>query len=325
MKLSVEDIRGVVGIVPTPATRDAGSWKAEHSVNLAETERMIRLMVAADIDILMSAGTFGECAALTEGELEDFTAVIVDTIAGSRPFFAGITTLNTRDTIRRGRRLMDIGADGLFVGRPMWLALDEAGIVRYYRDIAEALPDVPLVVYDNPHAFKGKMSADVYAELAKIPEVIAAKHVGGPALEDDMRAVGDRIRVLPLAPEWYPIAKKLPELAKACWSGGVACAPSPIMALSRAIKTGEWDVAKSISEKLVWAEAPMFPGGDLGRFMDYSIQIGHLRFKAAGLIDPGPSRPPYLDAPEEYVAGALECGQRWAQLEAEFGKVPVLG
>ena len=52
----------------------------------------------------------------------------------------------------------------------------------------------------------------------------------------------------------------------------------------------------------------MFPGGDLANFMDYSIQIGHLRFAAAGLIDPGPPRAPYIDVPEEYVPGARNAG-----------------
>jgi dihydrodipicolinate synthase/N-acetylneuraminate lyase len=50
-----------------------------------------------------------------------------------------VTTLNTRDTIARARALVELGADGLFLGRPMWMSLDPAGILRYYRDIAEAL------------------------------------------------------------------------------------------------------------------------------------------------------------------------------------------
>ena len=71
-------------------------------------------------------------------------------------------------------------------------------------------------------------------------------------------------------------------------------------------------------EKLVWATSPMFPDGSLAKFMDYSIQLGHARFAAAGLIDPGPRRPPHLEAPANYVAGATECGRRWAVLQAEF-------
>lgn len=318
MKIDVEDIQGIVGIVPTPATADAEKWQTNSSVDLEETGRMTRLVVEAGIDVLMCAGTFGECATLTEPELADFTRAIAEANAKARPFFAGITTLNTRDTVRRGRDLIDAGADGLFIGRPMWLAMSDKDILRFYRDIAEALPGVPVVVYDNPVAFKGKISGDVYDELAKIPEMVAAKHVGGPALAEDMARVGNDLRILPLATAWLSAAKVHPDLGKACWSGSVACAPAPHVALARAILSGDLEAAEAISSKLVWAEQPMFSGGDLASFMDFSIPIAHLRHKAAGLIEPGPTRPPYIDIPASYSQGALETGRRWAQLQSEF-------
>jgi 4-(2-carboxyphenyl)-2-oxobut-3-enoate aldolase len=318
MKVTFDDFVGVAGIVPTPATPDAGQWRAVQTIAYDETRKMVDLVVNAGVDIVMTTGTFGECATLTWPELRGFVECVAQTVAGRRPVFAGVTTLNTRDTIERGRELLRMGADGLFVGRPMWLAMDDAAIVRYYQDIAQALPRVPLVVYDNPIAFKGKISREAYLALAMIPEIVAAKHVGGPALESDMLAVGKSMRILPLAPVWGALAERQPELARACWSGGVACAPAPIVAVAHAIAARDWPLVRAITEKLQWAEAPMFPGGDLTRFMDYSIQIGHIRFKAAGLIDPGPPRPPYLEVPAEYVPGAQECGQRWAQLQAEF-------
>jgi 4-(2-carboxyphenyl)-2-oxobut-3-enoate aldolase len=329
MKITVKDIEGVVGIVPTPATANAGRWDADNTINIPETEKMVRIVIDAGIDVVMTTGTFGECATLTWDELRDFVACVVQTVRRSRPVFAGVTTLNTRDTIRRARGLLDVGADGLFLGRPMWLAMDDRAIVRYYRDLAAALPGVPMVVYDNPFAFKGKISQEVYRQLADIPEIVAAKHVGGPALEADVLAVGKRMRILPLVTEWYGVALAQPDLVMACWSGGVACAPAPIAALSRAILGRDWSLAQTISDKLKWAEAPMFPGGDLARFMDYSIQLGHLRFASAGLIDPGPSRPPYIDVPDGYAAGAIECGRRWAGLQKEFqrgyGTLPAQG
>ena len=320
MRVTFDDFVGVAGIVPTPATPDAGQWRAVQTIAYEETRKMVDLVVEAGVNILMTTGTFGECATLTWPELRGFVECVAQTAAGRVPVFAGVTTLNTRDTIERGRELLHVGADGLFVGRPMWLAMDDAAIVRYYQDIAHALPRVPLVVYDNPIAFKGKISREAYLALAEIPEIVAAKHVGGPALESDMLAVGRRMRILPLAPDWGALAERQPELARACWSGGVACAPAPIVAVARAIAARDWPQVRAITEKLQWAEAPMFPGGDLTRFMDFSIQIGHIRFRAAGLIDPGPPRPPYLEVPAEYVPGAQECGQRWAQLQAEYGR-----
>lgn len=322
MRLSTEDILGVVGIVPTPANPGADRWDAANTVNLAETEKMIDAVVAAGIEIVMTTGTFGECATLTWGELQDFTDCVVRTTRKRAPVFAGVTTLNTRDTISRGRTLLELGADGLFVGRPMWLPLDDQAIVRFYRDLAEAMPGVPLVAYDNPLAFKGKISTEAYRQIAAIPEVVAAKHVGGPSLEGDLLAVGKGLRILPLEPDWCGLAEKHPDLAKACWSGSVACAPAPIAALSRAILAREWPRAHELTRRIAWAMETMFPGGDLARFMNYSIQLGHVRFAAAGLIDPGPTRSPYVGAPEEFVAGSVECGRRWAQLQREFTGAP---
>ena len=206
MKFTPSDITGLCGIVPTPSMPDADHWRCLQSVDLDETARMIDLVVGAGTDILMTTGTFGECASLTVTELEDFVACVVATNAGRRPVFAGIGTLNTRDTIARGKALMDRGSDGLFVGRPMWLAMDEPGIVQFYRDLADAMPGVPLIVYDYPIAFKGKISEAAYLALAAIPEVIAAKHVGGPALESDAVAVGAQCRILPLVSDWFRTA-----------------------------------------------------------------------------------------------------------------------
>ena len=318
MKITPADFIGVAGIVPTPATPDGGRWQTENSVNFAETERMIELVVDGGIEIIMTTGTFGECASLTEPELRDFVACVVGAVRGRRPVFAGLTTLNTRDTIRRGSELVALGADGLFLGRPMWLSLDDAGIVGYYSDIAEALPGVPLVIYDNPLAFKGKISREAYRALAKIPEIIAAKHVGGPSLIEDARIVGQACRVLPLSSNWYEAAVVEPDLVRACWSGGVACAPAPHLALSRAIAARDWPLAKEIGAKCLAAESPMFADGNLQAFMDYSIPVGHCRFAAAGLIDPGPARPPYQNLPDRYREGGLECGRRWAALQAEY-------
>lgn len=318
MKITPDAFNGLVGIVPTPATGDADDWRTTNSVDLDETERMIRLIVDAGVDILMTNGTFGECASLTEEEHLAFNARVVESVAKRVPVFAGIGTLNTRDTIRRGRQLVAAGADGLFVGRPMWLALSQDQIVKFHRDLAEALPGVPQVIYDNPIAFKGKIEPATFVALSQIPEVVAAKHVGGPSLESDAEAVGQRCRILPVGADWLRSARQLPDLMTAAWTGHIACAPAPLVALAQAIGKRDWDRAEAITKRCRWAEEPMMAGGDLAAFMNHSIAIGHLRFAAAGLIDPGPPRPPYVGLPETYRAGAIETGRRWAVLQQEF-------
>lgn len=317
MKITTQDIEGIFGIVPTPAVEGADHWSVVDSINYGETEKMIRAVLAGGCDMIATNGTFGEGATVTFDELKSFTRCVADAIGGTRPFFAGVTTLNTRDTVERCRAIIDAGADGLFVGRPMWLAMDQAAILRFYQDVAEAMPGVPLVVYDNALTFKGKISTETYAQLAAIPEVVAAKHTGGP-IADDMKAVGHDMRVLPLLANWHETARELPDLAKAAWAGSIACAPNAVMRQAKAIRDRDWRLADELGEQFRWAERIMMPGGDLATFMDYSIQIAHCRFKTAGIFDPGPPRPPYLFLPDDYREGGLECGRRWAEIEARF-------
>lgn len=321
MALTAQDITGVVGIIPTPSTPDADRWDVENSVDLDAAAKLADGMVRGGVDVLMTNGTFGECAALTWPETEAFVSAVVDAIGGRIPVFAGATTLNTRDTIRRARRLQEIGADGAFVGRPMWLPLDSKGIVRFYRDLCEAVPNLPVVIYDNPGAFKGKISAAAYEQLSKIPQVVASKHLGllgGAAFFDDLRAVNGRIRLLPLESDWYYLSRLFPNDVRACWSGNVACGPAPVVRLKELISEERWAECQQLTQELQDALEPLYPNGDFPEFLKYSIQLDNAQFRSAGFLQTGPTRPPYIDVPEDYLEGARAAGRRWAELEARY-------
>ena len=324
MPVTVQDIQGVVGLLPTPSTPDADHWSCENSVDLDETARMVSTIMEAGVSIFLTNGSFGEGATLTWPEHRDFTECIVRALAGRGLLFAGVTTLNTRDTIMRARGLVELGANGLFLGRPMWMSLDPAGIVRYYRDIADALPGVPLIVYDNQFAFKAKIDTETYRALSRIPEIVATKHIGGSTMGDDLLAVEGRMRVLPVDSQWSAFARAHPDEALACWTGNVADGAEPLVMLAGAVAQRNWARADHICERMAWAQAPMFPGGKLENFVDYNIPIAHARLEGSGKVKSGPPRPPYLHAPESHLEGGRETGRRWASLAAELsspGKV----
>jgi 4-(2-carboxyphenyl)-2-oxobut-3-enoate aldolase len=323
--LSAGDIRGIVAILPTPALPGADRWDAADTVDHAETERLTRSLVEAGVDIILTNGTFGEGATLTLEELLTFNDTVIQTVGGRVPVFSGATTLNTRDTISRGRALRDLGADGLFVGRPMWVALDDGQIVEYHRSVAEALPDMSQVAYDNPSAFKGKISASVYSRLAQIPQIVAAKHMGLGLLGDrfiaDLEAVAGKIRLLPVADDWATSSKMYPDEVQACWSGDVSCGPAPLLALRDAIFARDWESAEAIQSEISHALELLFPDGSFDEFSKYNIQIDRAEFEAAGYFKPGPTRPPYTSAPASYLAGGAEVGRRWAELHKKYAAI----
>ena len=318
VKLSPADLTGVLGMIPTPSTPDASDWSCESSVDFDETEKMVSTVLGGGVTILLTNGSLGEGATLTAQEALDFTDCVAQTLGGRGLLFAGATTLNTRDTIARARSLIDAGADGLFLGRPMWMSLDQPSIVRYYKDLSEALPGIPFIVYDNQFAFKAKIATETYGQLSRNPSIIGTKHIGGPSIVDDVRIVEGRMRVLPLDTQWAALAKMCPDEALACWSGNAADGCGPLVALAAAVAARDWARADHITGRMAWAQAPMFPNGQLEVFVEYNIPLAHARIEGSGLVKSGPPRPPYTTAPEAYLEGGRETGRRWAALRSEF-------
>ena len=316
-RYTARDLVGIFGIAPTPSTQNSKHWDSADTVEVDVTTSMIR-DVAPAVDFLLTLGTFGEGATVTEDEVVTFMRAVVSE-SNSTPVFAGATTLNTRDTIRRARVLLDIGVDGLFLGRPMWCEMDDDAITGFYSDIAEALPDVPVIVYDNPSAFKGKISSELYSRLATIPTIIGAKYTFlGAQYADDVAACGDQIRLLPMDADWLDAYRLVGELAAACWSPSAACGTEPLEWLRAAMEARDWDAADSISQEIKYTYSTLMPLGDFASFSRYNIPLDKARIAAAGVIDPGPARPPYQTAPQSYLDGATEAGRRWAELRRTY-------
>ena len=318
-RATVADVRGIFAIMPTPALDGAEDPGAADTVDHAETARAVRALIDDGVDAVLTTGTFGECATLTWDELRGFAETAVAAAAGRVPVFVGATTLNTRDTIARARVLRDLGVTGLLLGRPMWCYLDDADIAGYYSAVARAVPELAIIVYDNPEAFKGKISSAAYRELAALPQVIAAKYPTlGPSLADDLAAMDGRMRVLPVDRDWFAAWEKAPDEIVACWSGSASCGPRPHAELARRIAAGDADGARAITAEFTQAARGFLPQGEFALFAKYNIQLEKIRINEAGYIKAGPSRPPYLSCPAEYADGARASGRGFAALDARY-------
>lgn len=325
-KISVQDIKGVMAYPPTPARPNAGDPNARDTVDVDETERMIRALLDAGVDSIATNGTLGEMATLTLDEWKAFASVVAETVRAYNPdfpLFIGATTLNTRETIDRMRFLRDLKVPGVLLGRPMWVEMTPAAMIRFYRDVAEAVPELAICVYDNTAAFRGVIPTSVYAALADIPQIVAVKYAGGAAIgfrfHNDLRAVRGKIKLLPIECIWYFAYSLYGDEVPGCWSTTMTCGPEPVLYLRDTLLGGEIEEARWIAERILWAHEPFLVSRDFSEFARYNIQLERLRYEASGYVKPGPSRPPYVMEllPEAYVNDTLEHVRRWRQLVDE--------
>lgn len=322
------DMRGVMAYPPTPALPGADQVDAQDTVNLDETERMIRQLIRDGVDAIALNGTLGEMGTLTLEEWKAFAAAAVETARAEEadfPIFVGATTLNTRDTISRLRYLRDIGATGSLMGRPMWGEMVAPIMAQLYRDIAEAVPELAMVVYDNTAAFGGIIPRVVYKTLVQLPQVVAVKYAGGASVgfryHNDMAHTGTSFPLMPIETDWFPAWEMYgEELAGMAWSSTTAMGPDPVLQLRDALQQGRTEDARWLTERLRWAHEPFIVGQDFFEFAKYNIPLEKIRVNQAGYIDVGQSRVPYTEdlVPDEHRITTAEHVERYQQISAEI-------
>jgi trans-o-hydroxybenzylidenepyruvate hydratase-aldolase len=319
--LTPADIKGTWAILPTPSLPNASDWREERTVDLDETVRMVKGLLDAGVDGLFSLGTYGECGTLTWDEKREFIATVVETVGGRVPYFCGTTALNTREVVRQTRAARDLGVDGTMLGVPMWCRMETHTAVQFYKDVAEAVPELAICAYANPEAFKFEFGRPFWAQVDKIPQVVCAKYIGIGLLDLDLHLTKN-IRLLPNEADYYAAARMAPDRITGFWSSGALCGPATPLRLrdevARAKATGDWSAAQAISNELRDADATFFPKGEFSEFSKYNIGLEKARMDEAGWIKAGPVRPPYHLVPEAYLEGARTSGRAWAKLHQKY-------
>jgi trans-o-hydroxybenzylidenepyruvate hydratase-aldolase len=321
-RLTAADIRGAWAIIPTPATDDASDWRASDTVDVEETARAVDALIEAGVDGILSLGTLGEAATLTWDEKRAFIAAMVEAAAGRVPVFAGTSSLSTRETVRQTREARDLGVDGTMIGPPMWNKPDTAMAAQFFRDVAEAAPELAICVYANPGVFKFDFPPAFWARVADIPQVVAAKTASAATYLRDLKASGGKIRLMPIDADFYSAARIDPDTAVAFWSSGASCGPAPAIALrervAEAKRTGDWTLARKLNDQIGAAVLPTIAYGDMDTFQIHNTALEKGRMNAAGFLRAGPHRPPHHLVPDRIAELGRLGGAAWAALQQEY-------
>ncbi len=142
---------------------------------------------------LYTNGTAGEFHTQTEDEFDRLTALVAERACAARiPFQIGVCHTNPRVSRARLARIGGIGASGAQFILPDWWPPSAPEVGRFIDGMQEAAGDLPLILYNPPHA-KVRLPLDRIAALrARAPGLAGAKLPGGDA---DWYA--DRRRLLP--------------------------------------------------------------------------------------------------------------------------------
>lgn len=142
-------------------------------------ERLAAHLVDHGSDTLVVCGTTGESPTLTWDEEYKLFQVVQSAIAGKAKIIAGTGSNSTSEAIAATRKAADLGLDGSLQVVPYYNKPPQEGIYQHFRAIAQAIPEMPLMIYNIPGRTGCNLQPEWIAKLADEPNVVAVKEASG--------------------------------------------------------------------------------------------------------------------------------------------------
>jgi 4-hydroxy-tetrahydrodipicolinate synthase len=166
-------IKGIIPPIVTPITED-------EKVDEASLRRLVDYVIEGGCSGILAFGSNGEFYMMEEAEMEEALKIMVDQCAGRVPIYMGVGAIRTSKCVRLARMGVRLGARSVSILQPMFLRPTEEELKQHFRTIAAAVPEVPVLLYNNPGRCGYAMSQDLVQELAhSIPNLVGMKDSSG--------------------------------------------------------------------------------------------------------------------------------------------------
>jgi 4-hydroxy-tetrahydrodipicolinate synthase len=254
-----------------------------------------------------------EGPSLSRDEQIEVLQVCREVIGSTCPLFSGLIAGYTADAVAWGNALKAAGAEGLavfppfpvFLGNPVPTEM----IYAYHKAIADGV-GLPLVAFQFPKAFGPDYPPEALARLAAIPEIVGLKEASfdTPKTVETIEAAAALPRKIGILTGSDTFIMEA--MAMGCDGaliGFAGTATDQLIAMHRAVATGDFSQAKAIWQRL----------GPLARFCwrppirDYRPRMKEV-LVLQGLIRHAAVRPPQLPVDDaeraELVRLAVQAG-----------------
>lgn len=227
---------------------------------------------------LVPCGTTGESATLTSAEHRRCIEIAVEAAAGRVKVLAGCGSNDTAHAIELTRAAKEAGADAALHVPPYYNRPNQEGIYAHIAAIAEAV-DLPIVLYNVPARTVTDIAVDTMARLSKIANVIGVKDATGnlARVSAQRQACGEDFVQMSGNDDMALGFNAMG--GQGCVSVTANVAPRLCAAFQNAMKSGDWDAALKLQDKLYPLHAALFSDASPGP-TKYALNRIHGGFSA---------------------------------------------
>ncbi len=149
------------------------------SVDYPTLRKLIDWHIAEGTDCIGVVGTTGESPTVNVEEHCEIIRVAVEQTAGRVPVMAGCGANSTSEAIELARYAKGVGADCQLQVVPYYNKPTQEGQYQHFKAIAEAVGDLPTILYNVPGRSAADMQHDTVLRLAQVPGIVGIKEATG--------------------------------------------------------------------------------------------------------------------------------------------------
>lgn len=154
-------------------------FNSDESVDFEALGQLIDLQINEGMDYLVSLGTTGEVATLTNDERKRIWDFTVKRVNGRLPLVAGIGGNNTAEIVEQIKNFDPTGFCAILSVSPYYNKPTQEGIYQHYKAVANASP-LPVILYNVPGRTGSNITAHTTLRLANdFSNIVAIKEASG--------------------------------------------------------------------------------------------------------------------------------------------------
>jgi len=243
--MKLDWMRGCATALVTP-------FNANGEIDEERLRALVDRQINGGVRLLVPCGTTGESATMTEDEDARVIAITIDVARGRAKVIAGAGSNSTASAIDYSKRAKAAGADALLQVVPWYNKPTQEGLYAHFQAIAEAVPEMPIMLYNVPGRTSSNIAAQTTLRLARDCENIVAVKEASGNLSQIMEILRER-------PDGFAVlsgddAVTLPLIALGA-DGIVSVAsnevPDLMSQMTNFALDGKWDEARALHYRLL--------------------------------------------------------------------------
>lgn len=149
------------------------------AVNYALAEQLADHLINNGTDTVVVGGTTGESPTLLWEEVVELCGVVQRSVGNRGKVVLGTGGNSTQVAISKTQKALQLGVAGSLQVVPYYNKPPQEGLYFHFRAIAEACPELPIILYNVPGRTGQNLHAETVARLSELPNIHAIKEASG--------------------------------------------------------------------------------------------------------------------------------------------------